>query len=56
MKCPICNSETKTSPVKQWEYGAYRVRRFKCDNCNGYFNLYEAEGRKSYTIPKSEGK
>ncbi|WP_201796929.1 hypothetical protein [Thermoplasma sp. Kam2015] len=56
MKCPICESEGNFVFVKNWKYGFYEVTRYKCGDCNNYFNIYEAEGRRSYTIPGSRSK
>lgn len=55
MKCPRCNYEISSSPVKKWNFNVYEVSRFFCSNCNSKFNLYEGPEGKSYTIPKREG-
>jgi len=49
--CLVCNHEVTTSPLREWKYRAYDVKRYQCQNCKSKFNLYESPKR-TYTIPK----
>lgn len=53
MKCPLCDSDVKTAPLKKWNFNIYVVSRYKCDKCGNFFNHYVNPEGKSYTIPKS---
>lgn len=52
MKCPVCDSEVTLSPIKKWSFNVYKVSRYNCPECCGYFNLYEGETN-SYANPKA---
>lgn len=51
LACPLCRSAVPTQPFKTWQFGSYKVRRYRCKKCDAKFNLYQRPG-KSYTIPK----
>lgn len=49
--CPRCGAEVFASS-KEWNYGAFHVKRFSCKRCGKGFMAYYREGRLSHTIPK----
>lgn len=54
MKCPYCGSYEKKILIRDpWVYNGYHVEKFKCANCQNKFNFYQAEGRESFTVPKT---
>lgn len=52
LKCPICKQVDKSQIYKSWVFGQYEVKRYKCANCEQFYNIYFVEGRVKYTIPK----
>jgi len=55
VKCPNCNKEFKTKPIKKWRFRSYDVERYECKLCGQKFNLYIGE-KLQYTIPKAKRK
>lgn len=51
--CPVCTTESTSSPLKNWQYGKYAVTRYKCDHCHSKFNYYRSP-EKTFTLPKSK--
>lgn len=54
MKCPICKSEVKSLPLKEWMYAKYVVTRYECENCYNKFNVYTENNEIKFTVPKPE--
>jgi len=53
VKCPRCGSEASDAH-KEWDYSAFRVKRFDCERCSKAFMAYYREGKLSHTIPKQK--
>jgi transposase-like protein len=51
--CPFCGSSVSTPPFKMWQFGSYKVGRYKCKKCEAKFNFYRGP-KASYTIPKGK--
>jgi len=41
-KCPKCNAEV-ANPVKDWKYGVFTVKMYRC-NCGNEFREYQRKG------------
>jgi transposase-like protein len=38
-KCPNCKAHT-LEPIKEWNYGRFRVKMYKCTKCGNQFREY----------------
>ena len=52
MKCPNCGKHDGSRPYTQWIYAGYEVSRHVCENCSERYNVYEADGKVKFTVPK----
>jgi transposase-like protein len=52
MKCPICQKENLSKPIKQWNFATYEVSRFVCSNCGEKYNIYTSGSDVKFTIPR----
>ena len=50
-KCPMCDHEFRSEPLKTWKYGIYKVKRLECPSCRRKFNIYE-NPKTFFTIPR----
>jgi hypothetical protein len=52
-KCPKCQAEI-TNYVKEWKYGIFTVKMYKCP-CNNQFREYVKEGQVKFILSAHNG-
>ena len=53
VKCPVCDGELLSKPLKTWKFRSYIVGRYECQHCKVKFNVYESQ-KSRFTIPKAK--
>ncbi len=53
MNCPICGAESNATG-KEWKFGKFDAKGYKCPACGKSFSAYYAEGKLSHTVPKAK--
>jgi len=51
LKCPRCTGNCEPTG-KEWEYGQFHVKHYKCAVCKKSFKAYYKGGKLTHTIPK----
>ncbi len=50
--CPRCGRDAKATG-KEWDFGQFKAKQFKCAPCGLKFGAYFKGGKLSHTVPKS---
>lgn len=48
-KCPKCNIELG-NPSKEWRFGSFNVKMFKCSNCGNRYREYFRNGALRFVL------
>ena len=51
--CPRCG-EMAEATGKEFEFGVFEGKQFRCESCGKYFNAFYRDGELKYTIPKAK--
>lgn len=52
-KCPDCKTEV-SKPLKEWKYGVFHVKMYKC-NCDNQFREYFHKGKLKFILSTHDG-
>jgi len=51
--CPRCG-EMAEATGKEFEFGVFKGKQFRCESCDKYFNAFYRDGELKYTVPKAK--
>jgi transposase-like protein len=52
LDCPICEG-TAEATGKEFKFGVFDGKQFRCQSCEKYFNAFYRDGNLKYTVPKA---
>lgn len=53
VNCPRCGAEAEPSG-KEFKFGVFEGKAFKCKSCNRPFNAFYRGNKFSHTVPKAK--
>jgi len=53
-KCPNCNAHTQ-GPNKEWDFGRFRVKLYKCQKCGNQFREFFKENTLQFVLSAHNG-
>ena len=53
-KCPNCTAHTQ-GPDKEWNFGRFRVKMYKCTKCGNQFREYLKENTLQFVLSAHNG-
>ena len=48
-KCPNCTTHTQ-GPDKEWDFGRFRVKLYKCEKCGNQFREFYKENTLKFVL------
>lgn len=53
VNCPVCGKPAEATG-KEFKFGVFEGKAYRCESCNKPFNAFYRDGKFSHTVPKGK--